>query len=387
MQRVNRSTIIPEISVQEFQNTSDLLNSVDENQVGVEFETEFTYYIRYDLYTIYRPNDYLAHRGHCSNSELSCNPLRYWKFGFISLQASIDSAIVERNTKQSLWDGMAATEVVKMKSVVYTAKTILHMGTIMYDMSMCFVSLSYLMTLQITRERRKTRELMRMMGLKDLAFWLSWVLLYTVSVFIIATLMALVTTTYVFVESSFGVILLLFFLYGVATVCFNCMLSALLRKHRLAAILGFFSTLFLAALGLLPLMNAMPRSLEVFLSIFHPFSFAVGILESMHMENDLQGAYFSDIGGDSSHILSSAIYLTLDSVLYIILALYFDKIIPDKHGVRHEPLFFLRPSFWSKKKKMTNILVGDGERIEEDLGDYIEKVPIEFSGKRSNQDK
>lgn len=46
------------------------------------------------------------------------------------------------------------------------------------------------------------------------------------------------------------------------------------------------------------------------------------------MENDLQGAFFSDIGGDSSHILSSAIYLTLDSVLYIILTLYFDKIIP-----------------------------------------------------------
>lgn len=57
------------------------------------------------------------------------------------------------------------------------------------------------------------------------------------------------------------------------------MLSALFRKHRLAAILGFFITLFLAALGLLPLVNAIPKSLEVFLSIFHPFSFAVGIVE------------------------------------------------------------------------------------------------------------
>ncbi|CAI9569297.1 unnamed protein product [Staurois parvus] len=383
MQRVSRSTIIPKISVQEFQNTFDLVDVVDENiTVGVEFENEFTYFIRYHLYTIPNPNDYLADKGYCENSEYRCRPLEYWKLGFISLQASIDSAIVERNTKQSLWDGMAATEVVKMKAVDYTERTVLYMGIFMYGMSMCFITLSYLMTLQITRERRKTRELMRMMGLKDLAFWLSWGLLYTVSAIIIATLMALVATTYIFVQSSFGVIFLLFCLYGIATVCFNCMLSTLFRKHRLTAILGFFLTLFLAALGLLPLVNAMPKSLEVFLSIFHPFSFAVGMVESMHMANDLQGTYFSDISGDSSHILSSAIYLTLDSVLYIILTLYFDKIIPDKHGVRHEPLFCLRPSFWSKKK-MSPVPLREGERIEKDLGDYVEKVPIELLGKEA----
>ncbi|XP_077316742.1 ABC-type organic anion transporter ABCA8-like [Lithobates pipiens] len=384
MQRVSRSPITPEISVNEFQNTSDLLDEVYGNiTAAVEFENEFTYFIRYPLYTIPNPNVYVAERGYCDDLNYNCYPLEYWKVGFISLQASIDSAIVERNTKQSLWDGLAAAEVVKMESVDFSDRALLYMGTALYDLSMCFVSLSYLMTLQITRERRKTRELMRMMGLKDLAFWLSWGLLYAISAIIIATIMALVATTYLFVQSSFGVIFLLFCLYGIATVCFNCMLSALFRKHRLTAILGFFITLFLAALGLLPLVNAIPKSLEVFLAIFHPFSFAVGMAESMHMENDLQGAFFSDFGGDSSHILSSAIYLTLDSVLYIILTLYFDKIIPDKHGVRQEPLFCLRPSFWSMKKKMNPVPLGKGERIEEDSGDYVEKVPIELLGKEA----
>ncbi|CAI9593715.1 unnamed protein product, partial [Staurois parvus] len=63
MQRVNRSTIIPGISVQEFQNASDLLDAVDwKMPAGVEFVNEFTYYIRYYLHTIYSPNDYLAYR-------------------------------------------------------------------------------------------------------------------------------------------------------------------------------------------------------------------------------------------------------------------------------------------------------------------------------------
>ncbi|XP_018424540.1 PREDICTED: ATP-binding cassette sub-family A member 10-like [Nanorana parkeri] len=385
MQRVNRTTIIiPGISLHEFQNPSDLPNATEEQHetVSVDFENEFTYSIRYNLYRIPSPNELITDRGNCETSQY-CRPMKYWSSGFISLQASIDSAIVERNTKQSLWDGMATTEVVKMKSVDFIEKTILYMGALTFYMSMCFVSLSYLMTLQITRERRKTRELMRMMGLKDLAFWLSWGLLYTVSALIIATLMALIATTYVFLESSFGIIFLLFCLYGVATVCFNCMLSTLLRKHRLAAILGFFITIFLSALGILPLMKILPKPLEVFLSIFHPFSFAVGITESIHMENDLQGAYFLDIGDDSFHMLSSAIYLALDSILYILLTLYFDKIIPDKHGVRHEPLFFLRPSFWSKKKKMSPIPLGEGENLGPTCGDYVEKVPAELLGKEA----
>nr|DBA21878.1 TPA: hypothetical protein GDO54_012995 [Pyxicephalus adspersus] len=385
MERVGRSTIIPGISVKEFKNASDLAQAVLAWNItaGVDFQNEFMYYIRYHWQAIPRSNDYLAERGYCDDYIYSCHSLQYWRKGFISLQASIDSAIIERNTKESLWDNMATTEVIKMNSVATTQNSILYMGYLTYDFSLIFVSLSYLMTLRITQERRRTRELMRMMGLKDLAFWLSWGLLYSVSALIISSLMTLVATTYVFKESTFGVILLLFYLYGIATVCFNCMLSTLFRKHRLTSIVGFFIPFFMSTLGILPLMTAFPKYLEVLLSIFHPFSLAIGITESLHMENDLQGVFFSDIGNESSHILTSCIYLTLDSLLYIILTLYFDKIIPDKHGLRHEPLFFLRPSFWSKKKKMAPIPLAGGDKVEADWGDYVEKIPSELLGKEA----
>lgn len=66
---------------------------------------------------------------------------------------------------------METMTVVKMKSVTVGDRSTLHMCYYTFLLSVCFVSLSYVMTLQITRERRKTRELMRMMGVKDLAFW------------------------------------------------------------------------------------------------------------------------------------------------------------------------------------------------------------------------
>lgn len=50
--------------MQEFQNTSDLQDAVYGNITAVvEFENEFTYFIRYHYYIIPNPNDYLAHRG------------------------------------------------------------------------------------------------------------------------------------------------------------------------------------------------------------------------------------------------------------------------------------------------------------------------------------
>ncbi|KAM5135853.1 ABC-type organic anion transporter ABCA8-like [Mantella aurantiaca] len=384
MQRVNRSTIIPGILLEEYQNATEFKGSKTSDHLGtVEFlDNEFEYSLRIDRMRIGNPNDYTAIRGDCGDLFFSCFPLDYWSSGFLSLQATIDSAIVEHVTNQSIWEPMGTMTVVKMKSASYGERAILHMCIYTFLMSICFVSLSYIMAMQITQDRRKTRELMRVMGLKDPVFWLSWGLLYSVSAIIIASLVTLVTTTYVFVESSFGVIFLLFSLYGIATVCFNCMLSALLRKPRVTALLGFFITAFLSMLGILPLLKPIPKSLEVLLSIFHPFSFAVGITASMHMENDLQGSFFTDITGDSSHILSSAIYLALDSVLYIILTLYFDKIIPDKHGLRHEPLFFLRSSFWLKKK-MTPVPLRREGRAESDWEDHVEKVPAELLGKEA----
>ncbi|KAM9296612.1 ATP-binding cassette sub-family A member 9-like [Gastrophryne carolinensis] len=288
----------------------------------------------------------------------------------------------QRATNRSIWNSMKATEIVKMKSVTITEMTIWTMGWLTICLCMCYTSLLYSLTMQVTKERSHMKEILRMMGMKDLAFWLSWVLPYTFYAIIVAVLFTLVVTKYVFTESAAIVIFLLICLYGLATVCFSLMLSAILRKPQLTANAGSFIIFFLSVLGLLPLMTPLPRALEVFLSLFHPFSFAVGLAESLHMENDLQGVFFSDFGGEASQVFFSCIYLIVDSVLYVLLTLYFDKVIPDKHGLRHEPFFCLRSSFWSAKK-MTPVPLSDQSIAEADMEEYMEKVPAELLGKEA----
>ncbi|XP_041432195.1 ATP-binding cassette sub-family A member 10-like [Xenopus laevis] len=277
---------------------------------------------------------------------------------------------------------MASIVAMKMKSAERSFLQFVHVGSIIFIMPLCYVSLMYLLSLYVTRERYEMKEILRVMRLKDLAFWLSWGLLYACYVLIMANLMTLVTKHFIFVTSSYGIIMLLFFLYGIALMSFTFMLSALFRNPRATAIAGFIVTLLLSALGLVVLSKDLPKALEVLLSIFPQFAFAVGLVQSVHMESDLEGIYLSDLMGASSHVLSSFISLALDSVFYMILTLYLEKVLADKHGVKHEPLFFLKKSYWSKEKSSPP-MVGTDDCDESSVGDYVEKVPTDMHGKEA----
>ncbi|XP_077110841.1 ABC-type organic anion transporter ABCA8-like [Ranitomeya variabilis] len=383
LQKVQKSDQMSGVTIKEFPSEEELLRELQytDRMVAVKFRDEFTYHLQFNTHQVPAPNDYLVKRDFCYTLEY-CSPVKYWKYGFLMLQASIDAAIIELTTNRSVGAAMISTAAVKMRSVTGLYTPILYIGAYIMAMCMCYISVSYLLMLSIAKERKEHREIMRMMGLQDLAFWLSWGLLYALYVLIIANLLTLVTTSYVFVESSYGVILLLFFLYGISMICFTFMLCALLRKPRLVAIAGFFVTLLLSVLGTLPLVKILPVFLEVFLCVFPPFAFSIGITESIHMENGLQGVFFSDIPINSSYLLASYIGLLLDSVLYILLTLYFDKILADKHGLRHEPLFFLRSSYWSRGKK-TLVPPDHEDGGQADIGYYIEKAPAELQGKEA----
>ncbi|KAM9296636.1 ABC-type organic anion transporter ABCA8-like [Gastrophryne carolinensis] len=389
MERVAKSSRIRGITVLEYHKEDDFLKDMDDYKiVGVVFDNHLKYHMRYPMHKVSSPNHHIVSQGSCFEVKNSsdpwyyCNPLSYWTSGFLLLQANIDSAIIEINTGKSIMDTLVSIQIVKMEASKHSLRLVWNTGMFVVGMCMCYTSLTYLLSLYVTRERQQMREIMKVMRLKDLAFWLSWGLFYTFYVVIIATLMTLVVKNFVYYESSFGVILLLFMLYGLAMISFTFLLSVLLRRPRVTAIAGFFITICMSASSILLLLKNVPKSLEVFLSVFPPFSFAVGLIHSIHLENDLQGAFFSDMAGDSSPVLSSCISLILDIVFYTILTLYVDKVLPDKHGMRHEPLFFAKASFWRREKRIPKQPQGSRQEDAE-WGDHIEKVPNSLHGKEA----
>ncbi|XP_056407860.1 ABC-type organic anion transporter ABCA8-like [Hyla sarda] len=331
MRRVAESQDLPGWTVQEFEDEEALLSEVkNHTAIAVIFHHPFQYHIRFSVYNISSPNDYTSYQGVCSNISENCYPTFYWSTGFLFLQAKIDSAIIEMTTSHMVQEQLTSIMVGRMASTQYSHSLVISVGIFVFGMCLSYVSMMYLLSLYVTRERMEMGTIMKTMRLKERAFWLSWGFLYLIYVIIIANLMTLVTGFFVFTRSSYGVILLLFILYGIASICVTFMLSALFRNPRVTAIAGFFITLLTSASGLLLLMKNLPKAVEVLLCIFPPFAFSVGLVESVHMEDDLRGVFFSHLTDVSSHIVFCCISLMVDSLLYGLLTLYFSKVLPGR---------------------------------------------------------
>nr|XP_047920379.1 ATP-binding cassette sub-family A member 9-like isoform X2 [Anser cygnoides] len=87
---------------------------------------------------------------------------------------------------------------------------------------------------------------------------------------------------------------------------------------------------------------------------------------------------------ESYFLFSTYIMLIFDSVLYMLLAMYFDKVLPGKYGIPDPPFFCLKPSYWMRSRRGCP---GEGPYSagspEEPPGDDVEPVPTAFVGKEA----
>uniref|UniRef100_A0A8C3T9W1 ATP binding cassette subfamily A member 10 n=1 Tax=Chelydra serpentina TaxID=8475 RepID=A0A8C3T9W1_CHESE len=252
--------------------------------------------------------------------------------------------------------------------------------------AMAFSPLIYFMSLNVAKERRKFKELMKMMALQDLAFWFSWGLLYAGYILIVAILLTLIMKSDEFIYyTSHSVMFFLFYLYGISLMSLAFLLSTLLKKPKLTGIVGFLFTLSFGSLGLAVLYKHVPEPLEWALGLFSPFAFTAGLVRIVHLEDAVKGVDFSDFLEDSFSTLAIFFLLTFDALLYLMLAIYFDKVLPDKYGMHHSRLFFLKPSYWFKKRKncVSNDILDQEENSDQVFNDHVEEVPPEFRGKEA----
>ncbi|NXL00580.1 ABCAA protein, partial [Mesembrinibis cayennensis] len=353
--------------------------------IGVVFKDNFSYHLRFPTGNVVIPNDNFGYIDNCYNfSSRYCYSPRYWYKGFLSLQSSIDAAIIEVVANHSVWEEMKSIAGVRMKSRSVTSSITLDYSYFMVTIVMCFSPFMYFLSMNVVREKKQLKVLMKMMGLKDIAFWLSWSLLYAVYVMILSCLLTALLLQDAFYISSFPAILLLFFLYGLACIHLVFMLCSLLRTSKLAGSMGFLITFLFGCLSLAVLIENLPEPLKWFLGLFCPFAFNAGIAKVFHLEKYGMGFSFSNLMEESYFLFSTYIMLVFDSVLYMLLAMYFDKVLPGKYGIPDPPFFCLKPSYWMRsRRRFTREMPRTAASPEELLGDDVEPVPPEFVGKEA----
>ncbi|NWI46540.1 ABCA9 protein, partial [Picathartes gymnocephalus] len=387
MNKVASSSLMTGIKLEELDDERAMEKAwISNNEmIGVVFKDSFSYHLRFPISHVAIPNEVIGYFDGCYNFSWShCHSPRYWYKGFLSLQSSIDAAIIEMVANRSVWEEMKSIAGIRMKSQSILFTISLQYSYFMIIIVMCFLPFMYFLSRNVTREKKQLKVLMKTMGLQDIAFWLSWSLLYSLYVLIFSCLLTALVLREFFYTSSFPAVLLLFFLYGLACIHLVFMLCSLLRTSKLTSSVGFLIIFIFGFLSLAVLIEEVPEPLKWFLGLMCPFAFNTGIVKIFHLEKYGIGFSFSNLIDEAYFLFSTYILLVFDSVLYMLLALYFDKILPGKYGIPDPPLFFLKASYWKRSRRgSTRAMPRSTANPEELLGDDVEPVPPEFLGKEA----
>ncbi|KAL0964865.1 hypothetical protein UPYG_G00330090 [Umbra pygmaea] len=360
--------------------------------VGVVFtgSTPTSYKLRFPHNQLPLPSDYTESTANCITvNSGNCRAASYWYSGFIRLQMLIDAAIIQNQTKRPVWTEMDHLGVVMMGQPGSVEVQKFPHALISIYLVLAFTPFVTFLIVNVAAEKEhRLKDTMNMMGLYDTAFWLSWGLLYAVLVSTMALLMSIIATyNSLFPNSDFIIIFLLIFLYGISSICFSFMLTPLFKKPKFASTVGSMLTVVFGCLSLFTvLLKDFPQPLVWVLCLLSPSAFSIGVAQVVYLEAQGDGAVYSTLTSGPHPLYTPLLMLLLDCVLYLLLAIYLDQVLPGEFRMRRSIFYFLKPSYWSKRSKRY-IEVSSVYEAENNgspgLDEPVEPVSPEFRGKEA----
>uniref|UniRef100_A0A672NZL0 ATP binding cassette subfamily A member 5 n=1 Tax=Sinocyclocheilus grahami TaxID=75366 RepID=A0A672NZL0_SINGR len=345
-----------------------------------------SYRLRFPYSQLPLPSDFTESITSCYTNYVNCRAANYWYSGFIRLQSLIDAAIIQMKTKRPVWNELKVRAVMMGHPGSVEVQKFPHALISIYLVLAFTPFVSFLIVNVAAEKEQRLKDTMGMMGLYDSAFWLSWGLLYAALVTTMSILMAVIATcTPLFSNSNFFVIFLLIFLYGISSIFFSFMLTPLFKKPKFASTVGSMLTVVFGCLSLFTvLMRDFPQSAVWLLCLLSPSAFSIGIAQVVYLEAQGDGAVFSSLGNGPHALYVPMVMLFLDCILYLLLAIYLDQVLPGEFGTRRSVLYFLQPSYWSKRRKryveVSSVYEGEvnGTPVNDES---VEAVSPEFRGK------
>ncbi|KAJ8624155.1 hypothetical protein MRB53_032685 [Persea americana] len=211
--------------------------------------------------------------------------------------------------------------------------------------------ISRLISCSVFEKEQKIKEGLRMMGLRDEIFYLSWFITYAVQFGISSGIITVCTMSSLFLYSNKTVVFTYFFLFSLSAITLSFLISTFFSRAKTAVAVGTLS--FLGAFFPYYTVNdpSVPMILKILASLLSPTAFALGTVNFADYERAHVGVRWSNIWQASSGVnfLVCLLMMMLDTVLYCAIGLYLDKVLPRENGVRYPWNFLFTKSFWGKK--------------------------------------
>ena len=282
------------------------------------------------------------------------------------------------------------------------------------------LTLYVLILIDVVREKQtKLRKSLLIIGMTNLSFWTSWLIISIIfSFFLILLFFAVVYALRweLFVNTPFPIMFGLFFIITIDLQLIAFIMSTLIKNVKtayasafcfiiVAMVINFiflnpfiYQTLFTEGVGV------GTKIFKVFLYIFCPYSFSKAYLEiasiaSTKMNEEIlmniQGRpyEYSDLFTVHEGVsvvfkkkfsipptYQSFIWLIVDGVIYFIFIFYFDVVIESNRGTAKSPIFFISDllhlcGLCKKKKKIEEKINNDNEEEEFNDNENIRRNP------------
>lgn len=225
----------------------------------------------------------------------------------------------------------------------------------------------------VSEKESRARESMKMMGLSNASYWLSWACYYFIIVSVISSLCIGVLSINVLKYSNKGLVFLIFWVFGLSLFGLVVFLSSFFSTARRASISGtllYFGTSFLDRAVLDPNVGTGQKNAASLLT-----TVAIARISNTfgQLENSGVGLQTFNINKPYQNyaVDGGLIVMTISLFLFLFVGLYLDNVLPNSYGLRKHWCFCCLPSFCFRQDNPRRSQI-DEEKAGGKIDEYFE---------------
>ncbi|KAG6587048.1 ATP-binding Cassette (ABC) Superfamily [Phytophthora cinnamomi] len=208
-------------------------------------------------------------------------------------------------------------------------------------------AISRVLVVLIQEKETRSREYLKILGMSENAIILSWYITYFIIFLISAILQAIASRAGLFPNSDPVLIFLFFLLFSLSVLAFGFFISTFFSRSRTGSFAGmvlFFFMYFVSS----GFSSTSSIGSKTGACIMPPVALSFGVQSLATAESTGVGMSFGSINTvvDNFKFGSSIGMLFFDIILYTLLGLYLEKVIPREYGTVEKWYFPLQPSYW-----------------------------------------
>ena len=319
---------------------------------GIVFDTttKYSIYLHYNETEIF---DFLK----IYNYE-SIDPRKISFKNFYTVQAIIDNAIYKTLANSTNSKNIyISTKTMDIKGATNTVIRSSFDSIIMLIILLFTPCTLALLNHLVIEKESRIKESLLIIGLNNSSFWLSWAIIYSFIILFNSIIVTVIIYHFNFISFvHWSVIIVIMVIYGLSCCCLSFILSTFFKKSKIAMIIGaivIFTFYIISDIILIIykyFKETMPSAVIVNF-FFSPSAFLFLFKNIMDFKNTGQTITLLSIF-KIKNLFNSFISLVFTLILYFLIAIYLDNILPQGNNIHRKWHFIITDIFKNKNRKL-----------------------------------